>query len=101
MSTLVLPQRFVGDTSTMNGEMSPASIVHACNTQSARATSALFRQDDVATEHPLDGIEERGAVDRLGPRLDLPVWQGALVVLRLNLFAPHLDLVVESADPNP
>ena len=40
--TDVLPQRFVGDTNTMNGEMSPASIVQACRTQSAKPMSASF-----------------------------------------------------------
>jgi len=40
IKTVVLPQRLVGDTSTMNGDVSPASMVHACNTHNANATLA-------------------------------------------------------------
>jgi hypothetical protein len=42
MSTLVLPQRFVGDTSTKSGETSPAFMVHACSTHSGKAMSTPF-----------------------------------------------------------
>src|SRR5262249_58599777 len=40
MSTLVLPQRLVGEANTRNVEMSPASIVQACSTQSDNASAA-------------------------------------------------------------
>src|SRR5215831_7767190 len=86
MRTLVLPHRFVGDTSTMNGEVSPG--VHRPRMQHPQRQGdvGVLRQDNVAAEHTPDGVEEIGAGGRLRPRLDLPVWWVVLVVLRLHLL---------------
>ena len=74
MSTLVLPQRFVGDTSTMSGEMSPASAPATPKAKPARPerkaekAPASKPQRTVRTRQPIETAEE--PVVRAPPAID-------------------------------
>jgi hypothetical protein len=78
--TLVLPQRLVGETSTMNGEISPESIVGVQYPQ-RQGNVGTGRQDDVVAEYLPKRIEELRAINRQRRGLDLPMRQGCGIVV--------------------
>ena len=97
ISTLALPQRLVGETSTRNGEMSPASAVQAWSVHKANASPAPSGARCIG-EIPSDVVKKLRAGNLSVPGFHIPMRQRGFCFLSFRPRDPHQLVQDRSTD---
>ena len=104
-SSVVFPHCLTGEQIASRGDTRKRSSRYVCTTHSAAMVALVLRHDDVRTDRSGNRVEQRSAVDRVGPRLRLGETRSrglavAVVLVESELRALVGDQAIEDRGAN-